>query len=185
MFWNVLLIAAGAGGAYLIKRDLDRASLHERLQARLELAAQLLGVRAPPLLATTSVNGAASDGQQVLYNPAFFEALESRLCNDEACRWAVELGIMAHELAHHCYGDAFYPRSFAQEQRADRVVGQVLRAFGVDPQLAARVFAELAPVCSSTHGCASQRVAAIQIGYGFVNVGGGCSARPPGAPTRQ
>lgn len=172
MIWNLLLIAAGAGGAYLLKRDIERTSLHARLQARLALAAQILGVDAPPLFSTTAVDAAASDGWRVLYNPTFFEALERRLCVDAGeCVVAVELGIMAHELTHHVHGDAAWQPSFAMEQRADQVAGRVLSAVGVDPRIASQVFTELAPACSRTHGCASDRVAAVWVGYSSLRLG--------------
>lgn len=173
-----LLAIGGAlvGGIYAIKRGLDWWSLDQSLRERLRFAAEHARVSTPALVIDTSVELAASDGVVVLYNPAAFERHLSEHCATEYCRVAFETGVMAHELAHHIHMDAqsrtqrliwddSSHRQLAQEQRADMFAGEVLARAGVEPCVATRVFSALAPSCSTSHGCGSDRARAILIGY--------------------
>jgi hypothetical protein len=134
---------------------------------QLRRAAALMGIAVPPLMVTSRVPNAASDGRQILVNPTWLSRTMARFCSMPACQDAVILGVMAHELGHHVFGHAADSRrdSHVAELDADRVAGVVLARAGVSTGDFERVLADLGECGTTSHPGAALRVAAIRAGY--------------------
>jgi hypothetical protein len=79
------------------------------------------------------------------------------------------LGVVAHELVHHHFGDARAAGDRHQnELRADYWAGAVLAAAGVDPSVFASVLREISPFATPTHPAWSGRIAAMSDGFNSV-----------------
>jgi hypothetical protein len=174
-FLKVVLVAVGTGvavggaaaayGAYRRRRSRDGELL---MAARAELlrAAALLGVEAPPLVASRQVSNAASNGRVILINPDWIRGVLAHSCSDSQCSLALLLGIAAHELAHHLNRDALRAGdSWAKELAADKVAGAVLAREGASVCDFERVIGELSKVGSRTHPDGDLRREAIHAGY--------------------
>lgn len=107
--------------------------------------AKAMGVAAPLIYRSYTVGNAASDGRYIYYNPNWVAAVLGRYCNSELCILAVVAGVLAHELAHHQYGDAlcYNCNRRRQELRADYEAGRALAKMGVHSRDFEVVVAEL------------------------------------------
>jgi len=160
---GLLLLAGASSGA--AGEETER--LRGRVRRLFLLAARILGIEAPELVFTSSVNNASSDGTRVLVNLSWLEEVLQRFCGMPACVDAVVLGILAHELVHHSYGDAYAPlwdRDW-RELRADQLAGAVLAVAGAAPEDFARVIHEITTCCDPSYPLGSERREAIQAGY--------------------
>ncbi len=84
------------------------------------------------------------------------------------CSKAVAIGVLAHELAHHFYGDAFAAQRedrIAGELRADYFAGVALARAGVAPFDLERVLVDISSCCGLSHPSRGDRVRAIRTGY--------------------
>lgn len=128
-------IGLAIGGAWALKRLLSpeaRDDVRDFVVSRVRYAAQVLGIAAPPVVESSDVPNAASDGVRILWNRQWVLRTLSAHCTDGWCQDEVVLGIVAHELAHHhlrhaARGDQD-PRQ--SELDADFYAGFVLAAAG-------------------------------------------------------
>lgn len=153
-----------AYGAHTHQR---RQQLHAFVLGQLRRASTLIGVEVPPLLASNSIPNAASDGQRVLYSPAWVEGVMARYCADGTCRTALVLATMAHEVAHHVNEDALrrdlHPHQ--KELRADYVAGAVLARAELEVCDFERLLDDLSRHCTHTHPGREDRVFALRRGF--------------------
>jgi hypothetical protein len=126
--------------------------------------------RRPPLLASNSVDNAASDGENILVNLTWVRRTLRTYCGvDAPCGIAVIVGVLVHELTHHIHQDARIPLSNhadrrARERRADVNAGYVLGQLGIDTWHLERVLGDPALCCSLYYDPPWARVAAIREG---------------------
>lgn len=167
----IAALATAAGligfGAYKLWKRAPVSRLEAYARALLQRAAVRLGRHAPPLVMTTYVDNAASDGFRVLVNPEWMRDILDKHCDDEACQHSVVLGVLAHEMAHHVAGDALSAalHPHAKELRADYLAGQVLAAEGVSANQFACVIHDIARVGTRTHPAGAVRAQTIGAGY--------------------
>jgi hypothetical protein len=105
--------------------------------------AAAIGCQAPPVIATTSVANAASDGRRIMINFRWFEELVKRHCRHGSCVTSVAVGVLAHELAHHVHCDACTTQrqhAHVIELRADHVAGALMREVGIRAVPSIRTF---------------------------------------------
>ena len=69
--------------------------------------ANAMGHVAPPLRVSREVANAAANATEIVINPAWLHSAMTAVCSDPLCRFALAVGIIAHELSHVVHGDAF------------------------------------------------------------------------------
>jgi hypothetical protein len=128
--------------------------------------AKLMGVQPPPLVWSTEVPNAASNGLAVFVNPYWLADTLVRFCSDHVCATAVVFGVLAHENSHHVYGDALCSgcQRQAQELRADYEAGRVLYRAGMSAKHFQCVIAEL-NLAGRDYPSTEARIRTIQRGY--------------------
>jgi hypothetical protein len=145
------------------------AALFREIRELYAAMGRALGYPLPPLVFSTDVANAASDGARILVNPVWVRATLDDHCEDRACGAAIVVGIIGHELAHHGYGDAFVPRRSwaerrARERRADRYAGFVVSALGLDASHLEQVLGVPGSCCSRRYDPPWQRALAVREG---------------------
>ncbi len=135
--------------------------------ALLQRAAQAMGVVAPPLYYNYRAANAFSDGQAIQYNPRWLWNTIQAFCDDQECSISFALGVFAHELGHHVFGDAYCAGCDPHllELRADRVAGEVLAHQGVASHHFERILTSLSSRQTYTHPGGVARSYAIRRGY--------------------
>lgn len=135
--------------------------------ALLARAAQAMGVVAPELYYNYRAANAYSDGRSIHYNPRWLWNTIQAFCDDQDCSISFALGVFAHELGHHVYGDAYCYGCdpHVMELRADRVAGEVLAHAGVASHHFERILASLSVRPTATHPGGVARTYAIRRGY--------------------
>ncbi len=138
--------------------------------ALLQRAAESIGVSPPALYYNYRADNAFSDGRTIHYNPIWLWNTMQAFCNDQECSVSFALGVFAHELAHHVYGDAYCAGCdpHALELRADRVAGEVLARHGVSSHHFERILSSLSSRPTQSHPGGLARSCAIRRGYDSV-----------------
>jgi hypothetical protein len=131
--------------------------------------ARVLQLQAPPLVFSSAVPNAASNGAAILVNIAWVRETLQKHCEDEPCGVAVIVGLLVHELTHHVYQDAQVPPSNwperrLRERRADFNAGFALASLGMDASHLERVLGDPALCCDLLHDPPPARVQAIREG---------------------
>jgi len=129
----------------------------------------VLGWQLPPLVFTTAIANAASDGRNILVNLPWVRAMLDKHCNEPACAVAAIVGLLVHELTHHVYRDALIPAASweeqrARERRADHNAGYVVASLGLDPAHLERVLGDPEFCCDLAHDPPWQRVLVVREG---------------------
>lgn len=145
------------------------AALAAEIPRLYESIGAVLGWQLPPLHFTTGVANAASDGRNIRMNLSWVRETLNKHCQDHGCAVAAVIGVLAHELTHHAYGDAHVPAEQwmerrTRERRADFNAGFVLARLGWDVGSLERVLGDPDLCCDVQHDPLWQRVATIREG---------------------
>jgi len=150
-------------------RNPDRA-LRADVQRLYAEIGQVLGWQLPPLVFTTRIPNAASDGARVLVNVGWVRRTLAKHCHQElGCGVAAIVGVLVHELTHHFHGDAQIPawawqERRARERRADFLAGFVIASLGLELAFLERVLGDLDLCCDLEHDPPWERVLTLQEG---------------------
>lgn len=159
-------LALGAALAHNTSSAQKPNSLHDQLLLVYLRVARHLGLKEPPpLVSDEDVPNARSNGWDISYNPRWLVDVLRRL--EGNCRYAAIVYIWAHELAHHAKQDS-RPQGMSQfekEQQADWWAGVVLHREGISFADLRCTLGAIGTLCSSSHGCPSDRITAIRSGY--------------------
>jgi hypothetical protein len=154
-------------GREAARRRQEDEDLRTMLLSHLQLAAQSLNAAVPPLMITSRVPNAASDGRNIYVNPTWVRYILATCCQGAECRNVVLLAVMVHEMAHHVFGDALqygqYPHVL--ELRADYHAGFVLGRFELTVEDFERALMHMSPCETDTHPAWPDRVATLRRGY--------------------
>jgi len=158
-----------------VQAEQERRAFLAGVYRRAVTASGLRLAAAPPLLITTNVANAASDGVHVLVNPEWAKEQIACHCIDDVCDYVVLFGVFAHELGHHVERHAIqlarasgrlpWWQHHRMELRADWRAGRALFNAGVEPDDFQRVMAFLSWQASHTHPHGAERTLMIEDGW--------------------